>query len=166
MTVFVKKDIPACYSELIWASVRAGQPHCEKAAQRCVQITLIHPLMTHFSHEIHCSFTWIYKTLSDGCKEQLCSRASTLRNNEDLYCVSSLFSNLPVLHVHHLHLYSCLAGGLHACVFLLSSAICHAACAAHMYGFVLLPICLLLSLAANRTCQNTVVYYGSSAPFL
>ena len=34
--------------------MHAGQPHCEKAAQRCVQITLVHPLMTHFSHEIRC----------------------------------------------------------------------------------------------------------------
>lgn len=96
-----------------------------------------------------------YKTLSDGCKEQLRSRASTLRNNYDLCCVSSLFSNLPVLHVYLLHLYSCPAAGLHACVFPLSSAICHAACAAHMYGFVLLPICLLLSLAA-RTLWYTI----------
>lgn len=36
-------------------------------------------------------------------------------------------------------------------VLLLSLAICLAACAAHMYGFVLLPTCLLLCLPANST---------------
>lgn len=49
---------------------------------------------------------------------------------------------------------------IHLCVrvFPLSVAACLAVCAAHVYGFVLMPVRLLLCLPANSMCQNTIWY--------